>query len=42
MDWWIREGNLLTENWVFIDIPDFLRQIGIDVFQRMRQQLAIG
>ncbi len=42
MDWWVREGDLLTENWVFIDIPDFLRQIGIDVFQRMRQQLATG
>ncbi|MGR3491258.1 MAG: hypothetical protein ACU0DW_04300 [Shimia sp.] len=31
-DWWRREGDLLVENWVFVDIPDTLRQIGFNVF----------
>ena len=36
MDFWRREGSLLAENWVMIDIPDLLGQMGIDVFERMR------
>lgn len=36
MDVWRREGNLLAENWVFIDIPDVMAQAGVDVFARMR------
>ena len=36
MDFWRREGGLLAENWVMIDIPDLLAQMGIDVFDRMR------
>ena len=36
MDFWRREGNLLAENWVMIDIPDLLDQMGINVFERMR------
>ena len=35
MDFWRREGALLAENWVMIDIPDLLRQLGVDVFARM-------
>ena len=31
-DWWVREGDRLTENWVFVDIPDTLMQMGVDVF----------
>ena len=27
MDFWRREADLLAENWVFIDIPDLLRQL---------------
>lgn len=34
MDLWRREGALLKENWVFIDIPDLLLQMGVDVFAR--------
>ena len=30
-DWWRREGDLLTENWVFVDIPHVLLQVGYDV-----------
>jgi len=32
MDWWRREGDLLAENWVLIDIPDVLCQLGMDPF----------
>ena len=28
MDFWRREGDLLAENWVFIDLPDLLLQFG--------------
>ena len=31
-DWWRREGDLLRENWVFVDIPDVLLQMGVDLF----------
>ncbi len=36
MDYWRRDGDRLAENWVMIDIPDLLGQMGIDVFERMR------
>ena len=39
MDFWRREGGLLAENWVMIDIPDLLLQMGIDVFERMNALL---
>jgi hypothetical protein len=35
MDFWRRDGAVLVENWVMIDIPDLLLQMGIDVFERM-------
>ena len=31
-DWWRRQGDLLVENWVFVDIPDVLLQMGVDLF----------
>jgi hypothetical protein len=36
MDFWRREGGLLRENWVFIDLLDLLGQMGLDVMARMR------
>jgi hypothetical protein len=36
MDIWRREGNLLKENWVAIDIPHMLQQMGLDVFAQMK------
>ena len=36
MDFWRREGDRLAENWVMIDVPDLLTQMGIDIFARMR------
>jgi hypothetical protein len=35
MDLWRCEDGALRENWVFVDIIDLLRQLGVDVFQRM-------
>jgi predicted ester cyclase len=37
MDWWRREGDRLRENWVSIDIPHTLDQMGLDVFAQMRE-----
>ncbi|MES9760562.1 ester cyclase [Priestia megaterium] len=37
MDFYRREDNLLVENWVYIDMVDFLLQIGIDVFDRLEK-----
>lgn len=31
MDFWRRDGDRLAENWVMIDIPDLLRQLGMNV-----------
>jgi predicted ester cyclase len=31
MDFWRREGDMLAENWVFIDMPDLLGQMGVHV-----------
>jgi predicted ester cyclase len=36
MDFWRREGDRLAENWVFIDKIDLLQQMGVDVFDRLR------
>ena len=35
MDFWARDGDRLDENWVMIDIPDLLLQVGVDMFARM-------
>ncbi len=40
MDWWRREGELLRENWVFIDLPHLLLQMDVDLFARLRQSQA--
>ena len=29
-DWWRREGKLLVENWIFVDVPHVLLQLGYD------------
>lgn len=31
MDFWRREADWLVENWVFIDLPDLLGQLGVDL-----------
>lgn len=34
-DWWRREGDLLVENWVFVDIPHVLLQMDYDLFAKL-------
>lgn len=41
MDFYRREEELLVENWVYIDMVDFLLQIGIDVFDRIKNNTNI-
>ena len=38
-DWWKREGDYLIENWVPIDMIDLCRQLGVDLMERLRQQV---
>jgi hypothetical protein len=38
MDWWRREGDLLVENWVFIDMVDVFLQMGVDIFAQAQRQ----
>ena len=38
-DWWRREGDLLVQNWVPIDIGDLCMQMGVDLFDRLRRQV---
>ena len=40
-DWWKREGELLTENWVPIDLIDICRQMGVDLFERLNHQIEL-
>lgn len=42
MDFWRRDGALLRENWVSIDIIDILRQFDLDVFAQMHELLGDG
>jgi len=39
VDVYRREGDKLAENWVFIDIPYWLKQQGLDIFDRTRSIL---
>ena len=37
MDFWEREGDMLTTNWVHIDMVNIFLQMGIDIFARYHQ-----
>ena len=37
MDFWERDGDLLTTNWVHIDMVNIFLQMGIDIFARYHQ-----
>ncbi|MGI9400405.1 MAG: ester cyclase [Rhizobiaceae bacterium] len=37
LDFWRLEDGLIRENWVLVDILDLYRQIGVDVFGRLRE-----
>ena len=37
LDFWRIEGEKIRENWVMVDLLDLFRQIGVDVFARLRE-----
>lgn len=37
MDFWRVDGGRLADNWVFVDIPDVLAQLGLDPFARFAE-----
>lgn len=41
VDVYRRDGDKLTENWVFIDLLHWLSMQGLDVLERMRQMLGL-
>ena len=40
-DWYRREGDLLIQNWVPIDIIDLYLQMDVDLFDRLRRQIEL-
>lgn len=37
LDFWRLENGLIRENWVLVDLLDAYRQLGVDVFSRLRE-----
>ncbi len=37
LDFWRCENGLIRENWVLVDLLDVYHQLGVDVFERMRE-----
>ena len=37
LDFWRLEGGKIRENWVLVDLLDAYRQLGVDVFARLRE-----
>ncbi|WP_282027214.1 ester cyclase [Ruegeria faecimaris] len=37
LDFWRLEDGLIRENWVLVDLLDVYRQLGVDVFARLRE-----
>lgn len=37
LDFWRIESGLIRENWVLVDLLDVYRQLGVDVFARLRE-----
>lgn len=37
LDFWRVENGLIRENWVMVDLLDAWRQVGVDVFSRLRE-----
>jgi hypothetical protein len=35
LDFWRREGDRFTENWVFVDMLHLFRQFGVDLLARI-------
>ena len=33
MDFWHVKNNKIINNWVMVDFPDVMKQLGVDVFE---------
>ena len=42
MDFWEREDDYLVRNWVHIDMIDIFKQMGVDVFERLRASASLN
>lgn len=38
IDFWLRDGDQFTENWIFVDMIDLFDQMGVDLFARLSAQ----
>jgi hypothetical protein len=38
MDFWRRDGDRFRGNWVLIDIPELLLQMGFDLFAQIKNR----
>lgn len=37
IDFWLREGDVFTENWVYVDFVHLFSQMGVDLMARMKE-----
>jgi predicted ester cyclase len=42
IDFWLRQENVFTENWVFVDMVHLYAQFGIDLFDRMKTSNGVA
>jgi predicted ester cyclase len=40
-DWYRREGDYIAQNWCPIDLIDLFKQMGVDLFDRLQQQVEL-
>lgn len=40
IDFWLRDGERFTENWVFVDMVHLFAQMGVDLFARLKARAA--
>lgn len=38
LDWWKRDGEVYTENWVLVDMIYLFKQLGVDLMQRAKSK----
>jgi hypothetical protein len=39
MDFYRREGDLIVENWVPVDMVHLFRTMGVDIFEELKRQI---
>ena len=41
LDFWMRDGDKFTEDWIFVDMVDMYSQMGHDLFKIEREEAAV-